>query len=289
MHCLRLFLAKKHNTKKERFMNKQLSKKQGITKVGIPNMGVYGRFWKRVIEDSLTKIGVTNIKLELAPPTTKKTVNRGSQHMDENMCLPAKIILGNILELSESGCDIILEWDNCGECRQKTYCLVHQSTLRQLGVSSEIVSVRPGNMTEWLLKIAPNLSKREQRKIVRELLRELWKLDLQFMKKQADPPKDKPKIGICGEIYTVLEPAANLGLIARLEEQGAYVHNALPLSQFVFEDLLNGENRVSWAAKFAYLEMFTEIKDWCLKRTQRPDVDYDLFKKAEKATEKYFP
>lgn len=260
-----------------------------VTKIGVPSMGAYGNLWKKSIENALKRVGVTNIKLELAPPTTRKTVNRGSQHMDENMCLPAKIVLGNILELIERGSDVVLEWDNCGECRQKTYGLVHQSTLRQLGINAEILVAKPGNMAEWLLKFFPNLSKRNQRKIIRSLLRELWMFDLPLMKKQANPPKDKPKIGICGEIYTILEPAANLNLIARLEEQGAYVHNALPLSQCIFEDLLNGENRATWAVRFAFLEMFAEIRDWCLKRMQRPDVDYELFKRAEEATEKYFP
>ncbi len=267
----------------------KFKKSEQIIQVGMPSMGIYGTFLKKSIEDTLKMMGVTNVKINLAPPITRKTINRGAQYMDENMCLPAKIILGSILELHERGNKTIVEWDNCGDCRQKTYCLVHQSILRQIGVDAQILVAQPQNMTGWLLEIIPNFPRRKQRKFVRTVLRDLWKFDLQLMEKQANVLNSKPKIGICGEIYTLLEPAANLGLISRLEEQGAYVHNALPLSQFVFQDLLKGDKKLKWATAFAYLEMFDEIKDWCVKKMRRPDVNPALFKKAEAVTEKYFP
>jgi predicted CoA-substrate-specific enzyme activase len=260
-----------------------------MIQIGLPRIGVYTNLFARSILSTLKKLGVNDVEFKIAPPATRKTINRGSQLMDENMCLPAKMVLADILELNERGVKTILEWDNCGECRQKTYCLVHQSTLRQIGIEAEIIVVQPGNMAKWLLKFAPQLSKRKQRRIARDLLRTLWASDLKLFEKQKKPPTDQPRIGICGEIYTVLEPAANLGLIARLEEQGAFVHNALPISQFMFEDLLNGRKRLTWAARFAYLEMFPEIREWCLKRMKRPDVDHRLFRQAEVATEKYFP
>ncbi|MFH1170400.1 MAG: acyl-CoA dehydratase activase [Candidatus Vogelbacteria bacterium] len=260
-----------------------------MIQIGLPRIGVYSTLFATSIKGSLKELGVDNVEFRIAPPATRQSINRGSQLMDENMCLPAKMVLADILELIERGIKVVLEWDNCGECRQKTYCLVHQSTLRQLGIEAEIIVVQPGNMAKWLLKFAPHLSKRKQRKIARDLLRTLWASDLKLFEKQKNPPKGKPWIGICGEIYTVLEPAANLGLIARLEEQGAFVHNALPISQFMFEDLLNGRKRATWATRFAYLEMFPEIREWCIKRMARPDVDHRLFRQAEVATEKYFP
>ncbi len=267
----------------------ELGKSGQINQIGMPSMGVYGAFLSRAIQNALKMAGVMDVKINLAPAITRKTINRGAQYMDENMCLPAKIVLGSLLELHERGNRTIVEWDNCGDCRQKTYCLVHQSVLRQLGVDARILAAQPRNMTGWLREIIPSLSRRKQRKLVRDLLRDLWQFDLRLMEKQASAPDGKPKIGICGEIYTVLEPAANLGLISRLEEQGAYVHNALPLSQFVFQDLLEGENRLKWAARFACLGMFAELKNWCARKMQRPDVNQTLFKQAKAVTEKYFP
>lgn len=269
-------------------MNTQSVETETI-QIGMPSMGVYGRFLQRSIEKALKEVGITHVKINLAPPITRKTINRGAQYMDENMCLPAKIILGSILELFEGGNQTIVEWDNCGECRQKTYCLVHQSILRQLGVDAQILAAQPQNLTAWLKEIVTDFSKKQQRRFIREVLRDLWAFDLRLMEKQAHSPNGKPRIGVCGEIYTVLEPAANLGLIKQLEEQGAHVHNAQPLSQFVFHHLLEGKHRMKWALTFTYLGMFTELKNWCVGRMERPDVNRALFEKAKEATENYFP
>ncbi len=258
-------------------------------RVGMPSMGEYGRWLYKSINKALKEIEIEHVEFELAPPITKKTINRGEQHMDENMCLPAKILLGSIIELHERGNDIVLEWDNCGDCRQKTYCLVHQSILRQLGLHVKVLAVQPNNFAGWLQEIVPNLSFNKQRIFIRNVLRELWKYDKHVLEKQSNPPTTKPKIGICGEIYTILEPAANLGILSRLEEQGAFVHNALPLTQFMFYDLLDGENRIKWALTFAYLGMYHELWNWCCKKMKRPDIDHSLFQQAQKITQKYFP
>ena len=265
------------------------SSEASYVRVGMPSMGVYGKLLKGSIEKALQRLGVTHIKIELAPPITRKTIDRGTQYMDENMCLPAKILLGSILELRERGSNMVLEWDNCGDCRQKTYCLVHQSTLRQMGIDLSVVAAQPRNITGWLRKIVPDLTPGQQRQFIRDIVRDLWAFDVQHVARQAHPPEDRPKIGVCGEIYTVLEPAANLGLIQRLEEQGAYVHNALCLSQFIMHELLEGKKKLKWAAMLAWLGMFDEVWNWCVKGIRRPDVDYELFRKAEVITEKYFP
>ncbi|GAI42647.1 unnamed protein product, partial [marine sediment metagenome] len=44
---------------------------------------------------------------------------------------------------------------------------------------------------------------------------------------------DQVRIGIVGEIFTILEPAVNKDLIRKLQKMGALVHNSLPLSYFV--------------------------------------------------------
>ncbi len=270
-------------------MTMKLQEIEKVRQVGMPSMGKYGRFLKESIERALKRAGVSNVKLNLAPPITRKTINRGAQYMDENMCLPAKILLGSIIELHELGNEIVIEWDNCGDCRQKTYCLVHKSILRQLGIKVNVLAVQPKNIAGWLKEMAPDISRRGQRQFTYDVLRDLWNFDLKFMNQQACSSSGKPRIGVCGEIYTVLEPAANLNLISRLEAQGAYVHNALPLSQFVFRHLFQGKHRLRWTAVFAYLGMWDEVWNKCVKRISRPDVDQDLFQKAQAATEKYFP
>ncbi|MFQ5879119.1 MAG: acyl-CoA dehydratase activase [Dehalococcoidia bacterium] len=258
-------------------------------RIGFPNMGVYGHLGKKVVGDILKELRVDAVSVEIAPPTTKKTVQYGSQQMDENMCLPAKITMGNILELADSGVDAVLEWDSCGECRQKTYYVLHKTILKRSGHQTTVIPMRFGDFKNGIEQLRNKLTKKQFKFLMREALRRLWDFDLRMMKKQSAAPEGAPRIGICGEIYTILEPSANLDLIANLEKQGAFVHNALPLSQWLFRDLFKGKNRLGWSLVLAALGMWREIKDWCLKRLRRPDVDYELLEKAEREAEKYLP
>jgi predicted CoA-substrate-specific enzyme activase len=274
-----------------------------VIRIGVPLMGRYSALLKRLLEETLRSEGVEDVRLELAPSITRKTVDRGSGCMDENVCLPAKITLGNILDMKDAGIDRVVEWDQCGDCRQKAYWLMHQSVLRQLGVDVKIYPIQPRNLTGWLEDVIPHVSSRLRRRLIRRLLRQLWASDVATMKAQARKwekakAEGRPRVGVCGEIYTVLEPAANLGLVQRLKENGAFVHNALPLSQFMFHHLLDADsklmsrgtwNRVRWSAGFAYLGMWREIKDWCVGRMVRPDVDPDLYHRAAREAESYLP
>ncbi len=273
------------------------------SRIGIPLMGRYSALLKRLVDEALAAEGVEGVELELAPPITRQTVDRGSGYMDENVCLPAKIMLGNILDLQDAGVDRVLEWDNCGDCRQKAYWLMHRSILRQVGAKVEVDALQPLDLTGWLESLVPGFSRRQSRRLVRHVLRGLWAADLPQMQAQARrleraDAEGRPKVGVCGEIYTVLEPAANLDLVRRLRDAGAYVHNALPLSQFLFHQLFEpadgplsrgARHRLKWSAGFAYLGMWREIGAWCVGGMQRPDVDADLYHRAFRETEPYLP
>jgi predicted CoA-substrate-specific enzyme activase len=273
-----------------------------VTRIGVPRMGRYSALLKRLIEEALRDEGVESIRLELAPPITRKTVDRGTGCMDENICLPAKITLGNILDMHDAGIDTVVEWDQCGDCRQKAYWIMHSSTLRQLGVDMKIHPLSPTNVTDWLDEVLEGFPRRRSRRLVRSILRKLWASDLASMQAQARKleratAEGTPRIGVCGEIYTVLEPAANLGILQRLKDSGAYVHNALPLSQFLFHYLLDIEGLVGrgarkkwkWAVGFAYLGMWREIGSWCLRQMERPDVDRRLYHRAKREADAYLP
>lgn len=261
-----------------------------IFTIGLPHIGPYSYLIKRVVNDFLKKFKINDIRLEVSPPITKKTINRGSQYMDENMCLPAKIVLGNILEMADRKIPVVLEWDNCGQCRQKTYGLIHQSILRQLGVSIKVIPIQARRLIKGLVEAVPQISFSQWKVIIRELFRAIWRHDLELMRKQAKGFSDKPKIGICGEIYTVLEPGANFELIKRLKEQGVYIHNMCSLSQFLFGSLFPGGSKIrkiKWLFVMLYLRMWREIWDWARGRIRRPDINYELMERAEKETHRY--
>ncbi len=266
-----------------------MSQKNSILRIGLPHMGHYSIIFRDAINESLRRMGVFDVLIEVAPPTTKKTINLGSQHMDENFCLPGKIVLGNLLEMEKKGIKVALEWDNCGVCRQKAYGLVHQSIMRQLGIEMTIIPLQSRQLIKQLTLITPHVSPKTWRIVMKEALRAMWKYDWELMQKQAKVPSDKPKIGICGEIYTVLEPAANVNLLERLQKEGAYIHNGLFLSQFIHL-LLNqklNKSRLVWLLIMARLGMWQEIWQWCQGKMCRPDLDYNLYREAHEVAEKY--
>lgn len=262
-----------------------------VKRIGVPRMGIYTTIIVNAINTKFKELGINSVEFVLAPQITKRTINFGAQCLEENVCLPAKITFGNIDDMIKAGIRIIIEWSNCGECRQKTYPHIHQSILRQSeDHETIIIPLEPKGFIEQFVKYIPEVSKKQWKIIMREVLRKIWEYDLKLMQDQCNIPPGKPRIGAFGEIYTILEPAANAGLLDMFDKYGAYVHSALNLSQFLFGPLLAKERskkQLGWLTVFASLGMWKEINDWIHGRMVRPDIDHELFKKAEAATSKY--
>lgn len=242
-----------------------------LKKICVPHMGYY---MKPILETFNSVLSQQQIKVRfvLAPPTTKEAVLRGWRLMDENMCLPAKITLGNMVEaIEKNGVKAFSMWDSCGDCRYKVYHQLHQNILsRRYGNDIEMYRFRARSPLRDLKAIDPGITKRVAINMLWKGLWRLWTIDKEQLNHQANLDQDKPRIGIVGEIYTILEPNANLNLLSKLRKQGAAIHNSLPLSQFVF--------RRAWHNKF-----FRRLG------LKRPDIDYKLREKAVRETEQYFP
>lgn len=242
-----------------------------IKKISLPHVGNYSWIAKEEIRKVLEEEGIRHIEFIPAPPTTKKTVLRGWQLMDENMCLPAKIVLGNILEaIEKQGVNGIFMWDSCGSCRYKVYHILHQSILRRLGYKVKMYRFRARRAISDLQAIDSAITKKVALKILWRVLWRLWKEDKELLKSQSRVPQDRPKIGIVGEIYTILDPNANLQLLERLKRKGAFIHNSLPLSEFVFKKLWHN----SFLRKIGF---------------KRPDINYKILEQAKREAENYFP
>lgn len=249
-------------------MNFQGSK---IKKISIPRIGDYSQVIGEQLAEVLKKEKINHIEFISAPLTTKKTVLRGWQLMDENMCLPAKITLGNMLDaIEEQGVDGIVMWDSCGDCRYKVYHILHQNILKRLGYKTRMYRFRGKQAIKDLQAIDKAITKKVALKMLWQGLWRIWKEDKPLLEKQAEIPQDQPKIGIVGEIYTILDPNANLRLLEKLKKQGAFLHNSLPLSEFCFKKL--------WHKPF-----------WRRLGFKRPDINYRVLEQAKKEAENYFP
>lgn len=77
------------------------------------------------------------------PITSKKTLEIGTKHSPESMCLPLKINIGNYIESIEKGADTIVITGSCGPCRFGFYPLIEQEILKELGYDAEIIILEP--------------------------------------------------------------------------------------------------------------------------------------------------
>lgn len=239
-------------------------------KICLPHMGHYTKLVIEELNSVLSKEGVP-VRFVAAPPTTKETVLKGWRLMDENMCLPAKITLGNMVEaIEKKRVKAFFMWDSCGDCRYKVYHQLHQNILsRRYGNDIEMYRFRARHFLKDLQAIDSAITKRIAIKLLWRTLWKIWTADKEQLEHQADLDH-RPRIGIVGEIYTILEPNANLDLLSKLRKQGAALHNSLPLSEFVFKRM--------WHNKY-----FRKLG------LKRPDINYPLREEAEKRAEVYFP
>ncbi len=69
------------------------------------------------------------IEVAEAPPISRRTVELGTLHSPEGVCLPYKLNMGNFLEGLERGADTIVTMCGAGKCRFGFYGAVQQTVL----------------------------------------------------------------------------------------------------------------------------------------------------------------
>ena len=80
----------------------------------------------------------------VAPPISKRTLELGTRHSPEFVCLPFKINLGNYMEAIEQGAEVVLQAGRAGACRYGFYGEVQELILRDLGWDVPVVKLFKG-------------------------------------------------------------------------------------------------------------------------------------------------
>ena len=75
------------------------------------------------------------------PLSTKRTIEWGSRYSPEDICLPFKTILGNMLEGIELGADSVYMLGGWGPCRLGYYAEIQRIILLDLGKQVEFVTL----------------------------------------------------------------------------------------------------------------------------------------------------
>lgn len=154
---------------------------------------------------------------------------------------------------------------NCGTCRLKTYWILQERVLRKLGYNVTVHPMRLGKGTPIdIRRVDPSIPLWKAWWVFGKVLRRVSEIDKKLW---VDIPEESNmvKIGIVGEIFTILESTVNKNLIRKIEKMGALVHNSLPLSYFIFKGLYN--------------------RGWMKRR----GIDRQTFLVAKKQAHEYFP
>ena len=111
--------VKKDNTKKERI-------------ISFPRMG-------NISIPVSAMLRTMGANLLLPPSNNIETLNYGTRHSSETVCLPYKLNLGNYIQALESGANVLLMFNAPGTCRLGNYALMAEAKLRELGYDFEMV------------------------------------------------------------------------------------------------------------------------------------------------------
>lgn len=154
---------------------------------------------------------------------------------------------------------------NCGTCRLKTYWILQERALKKLGYNVKVHPMRLGKGTPSDIRaVDPSIPFWKAWWAFIKVLQEVYRIDKQMWVEVPDESR-MVKIGIVGEIFSILEPAINKNLIQKVEKMGALVHNSLPLSYFIFKGFYN--------------------RGWMKRR----GVDRQTFLVARRKAHEYFP
>ena len=96
-------------------------------KISFPHMGKYHVPIKKLMERLVGEYG----EVFAAPAITKRTIELGTKHSPEFVCIPFKYNLGNFIESLERGANVLFH--TSGDCRMGFYNEVQEQILRDLG------------------------------------------------------------------------------------------------------------------------------------------------------------
>jgi predicted nucleotide-binding protein (sugar kinase/HSP70/actin superfamily) len=169
-----------------------------------PKLGDYAKSLNRLVENCL------GYKTMICPPITKRTVEIGAKHSPDTVCTPFKLIMGNFIESMDKGANVLIM--PAFGCRLGFYDLLHKQILTDLGYKFEMIALfdyvaTAQKLYQTLNGINPELTREKFDAEINAVAKEIVETD-----KHADEKRRKGtgiKIGLCGDLYSVIEPHGN--------------------------------------------------------------------------------
>ena len=101
-------------------------------RVSIPHMGIMNIPLKAVFE----RLGVDFV---MPPANTRRTISLATRYSPEGLCIPFKLLLGNMIEAAEIGADTIITAGGYGICRLGYYARIQEAVLKDLGYDVDMI------------------------------------------------------------------------------------------------------------------------------------------------------
>jgi predicted nucleotide-binding protein (sugar kinase/HSP70/actin superfamily) len=100
-----------------------------------------------------------NVDLVIPPVNNQRTLSLGVRYSPEGLCIPFKLLLGNLIEAAELGADTLIMVGGTGICRLGCYAKTQEQILGDLGYNCEMVELGVSEQKLFgLLKIIKRLS-----------------------------------------------------------------------------------------------------------------------------------
>jgi predicted nucleotide-binding protein (sugar kinase/HSP70/actin superfamily) len=171
-----------------------------------------------------------NIGVEpvIPPFTTRRTLSLATQYSPDGLCIPYKIILGNMIEGLEKGADTILTVGGTNTCRMGYYHRVQEQILRNIGYKDlqmfpiGLANNKFGGFMGVLKKCSPSSS---WPRIISAFNFAIYKMtvldDLEILANEIRPVE--AKIGAVSQVYragvSAVDKASDLGALRKVSRE----------------------------------------------------------------------
>jgi len=102
--------------------------------IGMPHMGHISIPFRAAFE----QLGIPYV---IPPGNSQRSLSLGVKYAPEGLCIPYKLVLGNLIEAAEMGADTLIMPSGYGLCRLGYYARSQEQILRDLGYKTEVVTI----------------------------------------------------------------------------------------------------------------------------------------------------
>lgn len=214
-------------------------------KFGIPRFGIYSSTIKAFLES-------LGIEVIMPAKITRDMIKAGCANSSDFFCHPFKYTLGEQIWCLDQGATDLLFYNSCGLCRLKHYHQIQELTLRRLGYDFRMHVITKKNILKMIGQLG-HISRFQAYKRLKRIYSQIKAVE---ERAYSFSPDRQLRIGLVGEIGTILEPDINFDIVRKLQRMAVNVHVSLTLTDYLNENTeKGGEDEVKEARSLLSQEL----------------------------------